>query len=373
MTMDLLLCFLVLFSAVAQTAHGQDPTVTIVETAPVTNAKGVITATRDEDVLMDCYVENLPPGTNVKWRRKYKTASGNEQLQDISTNEGATDNTKHGVEKPTEFTWRLRIKSIKVADEGTYECFVTVILQSVTKDQRIIRVMIPPTLDPAQTSTDTTVREGDNVELLCNATGRPTPMIEWTRQGGAMLPAGTEMHRGSKLEIPNVRYQFRGVYYCDVYNEIGADRRSIRLNVRFKPQIVILDRVIYQAVGYQVELQCFVDSNPYPNKEDIRWTKDALSYSTDSGRFKVKAVRGAFNRMTFELIIERVQPSDYGVYSCRVSNNEGTSYKNIELRESETPVKSVKLGRIIRGSATSVYASLQTIAFLTTFTAMWLL
>ena len=49
-------------------------------------------------------------------------------------------------------------------------------------------------------------------------------------------------------------------------------------------------------------------------------------------RYEVKAVRGAFNRMTYELIIEEVKESDFGVYSCRVKNSEGESFKDIELR-----------------------------------------
>jgi len=357
MTMDRLICLIVLFSIVAEITFGQDPHVKIVDTAPATNAKNVIVAHRDADVLLDCYVENLPRNTLVRWRRKYTTPGGKPMIQDISSDEGATDNTMHGLEKPTQFTWRLRIKRIKVADEGIYECYVTVILQTVALDSRIVVVMIPPTLDPAKTSTDMTVREGDSVELLCNAGGKPEPMIEWTRQGGAMLPVGMELYRGTKLEIPTVRYQDRGVYYCNVYNQIGKTRREIKLTVRFKPQIEILDRVVYQKIGYQTELQCFVDSNPYPKPEDIRWTKDALSYSTNSGRFEVKAVRGAFNRMTFELIITEVTAADFGQYACRVSNNEGVNSKTIELRASDEPVKSRKLGRVIQKGVAAATAS----------------
>lgn len=42
------------------------------------------------------------------------------------------------------------------------------------------------------TSSDLFVYEGDDVELRCNASGRPTPTIEWQRPGGALLPSGLE-------------------------------------------------------------------------------------------------------------------------------------------------------------------------------------
>jgi len=47
------------------TVHGQAPTVTIMQTDPHTYDRRYITAKRDQDVVMDCYVENLPPLTTV--------------------------------------------------------------------------------------------------------------------------------------------------------------------------------------------------------------------------------------------------------------------------------------------------------------------
>lgn len=49
-----------------------------------------------------------------------------------------------------------------------------------------------PFLDLQRTSSDTSVRAGENVELVCNATARPPATIEWTRLGGALLPIGQE-------------------------------------------------------------------------------------------------------------------------------------------------------------------------------------
>lgn len=40
------------------------------------------------------------------------------------------------------------------------------------------------------TSSDTTKQEGDRVELKCNASGIPTPLITWQMSGGGVLPTG---------------------------------------------------------------------------------------------------------------------------------------------------------------------------------------
>ena len=45
--------------------NGQAPTVTIRRSDPHTFARRFIKAKRDQDVVMDCYVENLPPLTTV--------------------------------------------------------------------------------------------------------------------------------------------------------------------------------------------------------------------------------------------------------------------------------------------------------------------
>jgi len=47
------------------TVYGQAPVVTIDHSDPQANNKWYITAERDQDVVMDCHVENLDPHTVV--------------------------------------------------------------------------------------------------------------------------------------------------------------------------------------------------------------------------------------------------------------------------------------------------------------------
>jgi len=48
---------------------------------------------------------------------------------------------------------------------------------------------------------------GESLDLTCNATGRPDPIIEWSRLGGTLLPIGQEKYRvggiSSATLIPN--------------------------------------------------------------------------------------------------------------------------------------------------------------------------
>ena len=62
----------------------------------------------------------------VRWQRvRYIGANGTDVSVDlVSTDEGVEDNARHSIEKPTPFTWRLRIKALRIDDEAQYVCFV---------------------------------------------------------------------------------------------------------------------------------------------------------------------------------------------------------------------------------------------------------
>lgn len=46
----------------------------------------------------------------------------------------------------------------------------------------ISRFAVPPDILYGETSTDVSVREGDNASLVCRATGHPAPKITWRRE-----------------------------------------------------------------------------------------------------------------------------------------------------------------------------------------------
>ena len=42
-------------------------------------------------------------------------------------------------------------------------------------------------------------------------------------------------------------------------------------------------------------------------------------------------LEGAYGKITLELTIYEVQPSDFGVYECRAANSFGMGYANVAL------------------------------------------
>ena len=66
------------------------------------------------------------------------------------------------------------------------------------------------------------VKEGENVTLLCKASGRPTPTVTWVRALGH-LPKGKTAVLDGKLTIQNVAKADSGTYACSAKNFLGKD------------------------------------------------------------------------------------------------------------------------------------------------------
>ncbi len=50
---------------------------------------------------------------------------------------------------------------------------------------------------------------------------------------------------------------------------------------------------VYQAPGYLIELQCYVEANPFPQPSQLRWAKGARAITTTSGRYEKHVFQGA--------------------------------------------------------------------------------
>lgn len=51
------------------------------------------------------------------------------------------DNIHYGIEKPSEYTWSLRVRGIQVTDNGKYICFVQLTQIIRAQDYRDVQVI----------------------------------------------------------------------------------------------------------------------------------------------------------------------------------------------------------------------------------------
>ena len=83
-------------------------------------------------------------------------------------------------------------------------------------------------------SRDHTVREGSNIQLFCEATGRPTPNITWTRvlDNGSVSEV---LHHGPTWNFTNINRTASGEYRCTANNRIGNPvSHKVNVNVTCK-------------------------------------------------------------------------------------------------------------------------------------------
>ncbi|XP_020617971.1 lachesin-like isoform X2 [Orbicella faveolata] len=159
-------------------------------------------------------------------------------------------------------------------------------------------------------SRDQTVREDSNMKLFCEAIGKPTSNITWTRE----LEDGSNgevLHQGSTWDFPKIKRTDAGTYKCTAYNGFGAKVSQVfKVNVTYPP-IVFEVSATRQDVEVQesVSLECTAEGNPPPN---YTWMPCNERVCHES-----------------KLVISEVLYDD--VYVCTVTNSLGSDSGNVSI------------------------------------------
>nr|XP_036869346.1 matrix-remodeling-associated protein 5 [Manis javanica] len=172
----------------------------------------------------------------------------------------------------------------------------------------------------------------------CEATGKPKPLITWTKVStGALMTPNTRAERFEVLKngtfvIRNVHVQDHGRYMCVAKNLHGVDRMVVLLSVTVRqPQILAShyqDVTVY--LGDTILMECLAQGTPAPQ---ISWIfPDRRVWQT------VSAVEG---RVTLHenrtLSIKEASFADRGVYKCVASNTAGADSLAIRLHVAALP------------------------------------
>uniref|UniRef100_H0XMI3 Matrix remodeling associated 5 n=1 Tax=Otolemur garnettii TaxID=30611 RepID=H0XMI3_OTOGA len=172
----------------------------------------------------------------------------------------------------------------------------------------------------------------------CEATGKPTPFITWTKVStGVLITPSTRVQRfevlkNGTLVIRRVQVQDRGQYVCTASNLHGLDRLAVLLAVTVQqPQILAShyqDVTVY--LGDTIAMECLAKGTPAPQ---ISWVfPDRTVWHT------VSRVEG---RITLHenrtLSIKEASFSDRGVYKCVASNAAGADSLAIRLHVAALP------------------------------------
>ena len=84
---------------------------------------------------------------------------------------------------------------------------------------------VPSAIQPIQNKN---ITEGENLTLLCNASGNPLPMVSWIKVGGNLITNKTE------LVFTNINRSDTGEYKCEASNLCGNASETARIEVQCK-------------------------------------------------------------------------------------------------------------------------------------------
>ncbi|XP_014482592.1 PREDICTED: uncharacterized protein LOC106748509 isoform X2 [Dinoponera quadriceps] len=217
-------------------------------------------------------------------------------------------------------------------------------------DYNLNDILIPPSIveitPPLNGSDVFSVQEGSNIRLKCDSSGKPQPVIQWTKIDGSVIPMGA-WHVSSvtsqTFNISVVNRDHMGEYVCNADNGVPpAKSKRFRLQVRFPPFIRIRNQMILVRNQNPATLECEVEAFPEPA---VHWERGDGRRLKMSEKYRMEVYdRRDIYKLKMRLRIMRVTSSDHGTYHC-VAKNEIDITKGSFIVDDDTKnMERLKLG-----------------------------
>ncbi|XP_005072860.1 MAM domain-containing glycosylphosphatidylinositol anchor protein 2 [Mesocricetus auratus] len=265
------------------------------------------------EVKISCQVEAVPSEElTFSWFKNGRPLRSSERMVITQTDPDVSPGTTN-----------LDIIDLKFTDFGTYTCVASLKgggISDISIDVNISSSTVPPNLTVPQEKSPLVTREGDTIELQCQVTGKPKPIILWSRADKEVaMPDGTmqmESYDGT-LRIVNVSREMSGMYRCQTsqYNGFNVKPREalVQLIVQYPPAVEPAFLEIRQGQDRSVSMSCRV-LRAYP----IR----VLTYEWRLGNKLLRT--GQFDSQEYtEYPVKSLSNENYGVYNCSIINEAG--------------------------------------------------
>ncbi|XP_062394665.1 neural cell adhesion molecule 1 isoform X2 [Sardina pilchardus] len=261
---------------------------------------------KGETALIPC-VATGKPAVEIQWHRS-STQLGTDGKQRITVRR---DNF-------------LQIDDIQREDRGTYTCKAYIKGRPISDTLNISVVVNTLPVVEIQEKRKTVKSGPDStVSITCSTSGEPQPQITWS------IPTALDSTRHefnsdkSELTIKSVKREDTGEYICTAKNKIGESTATTFLDVSEHPVVILSQSEVRVKPGEMVAVSCNISGHPMPSLHWIKKGPDGNTGFSSSGRIKV---RGS------DLIIEKVAPSDGGLYSCIANSSSGIKEEDFSLQ-----------------------------------------
>ncbi|XP_072347129.1 MAM domain-containing glycosylphosphatidylinositol anchor protein 2 isoform X2 [Scyliorhinus torazame] len=269
------------------------------------------------EVKISCQVEAIPPDELAfSWFKNGRPLRSSERMVISTTDPDVSPGTTS-----------LDIIDLRFTDFGTYTCVASLnsqVVPDISIDVNISSSTVPPTLSVPKGRSPMVARECDTVELQCLVSGKPKPIILWSRfdkekEKELPMPDGTmqtESYDGL-LRIVNVSRDMNGIYKCQTsqYNGFNVKPReaAVQLIVQYPPSVEPTFLEIRQGQGRSITMTCRV-LKAYPTR--------VLTFEWKLGN-KI-LLTGRFESQDYTQIrVDNLSKDSYGVYNCSIINEAG--------------------------------------------------
>lgn len=211
----------------------------------------------------------------------------------------------------------LKIKNVKIADQGNYTVHVQQGAGSEEVKIEVYAVEHPKIV--AFPDSKKYLTEGYSAVFICKATARPPPKYEWLNPKGTKITSfGPFEISGGNLTIKKVTKDMNGTYTCRAYNviektgvqigEVKAKVAIVAIHVPPTIKLIIGNGARPLEKGEKATLTCKAKGSPVPN---VKWIKN-----------KQRDPRQTISKRGESIIsIKKVQLEDGGKYICQAWNS----------------------------------------------------
>ncbi|KAM4559595.1 matrix-remodeling-associated protein 5 [Odontesthes bonariensis] len=238
----------------------------------------------------------------------------------------------------------ITIHSVTNKDSGDYLCVARNKMGDDYVQLRVDVLTRPAKIEQKQQPSSQEVVYGADLKVDCVASGLPNPEISWALPDGTMVNPikqrdGVGVGRSRRyvvfdngtLYLNDVGMPEEGDYTCYAENQLGKDEMKVRVKVKVAtspPQIQNKDqktvRVFY---GETFTLQCNTKGEPAPAITWISPTNKVIYPALDKYQVLDDGT----------LVVQKVQRSDGGNYTCMARNRAGQDHKVTRLEVLVTP------------------------------------
>lgn len=291
-----------------------------------------VTGAAGTQVTLPCQVRNVGLYDSVVWQGSYQ--------EPISVNDRivAMESMKYEIKQKHSGDWSLTISNLKSSDQARYTC-----MKGATEVQVVdLWIKAPPRILDQNKTIDSFV--GETVMLRCQVTGIPPPQVKWYKE---IMDSGETIRED--LGITGAYFSLTltedsgGIYICQADNGIQprADRH-FRISVELMPIITVSMKQIKQEQGRPTKLQCMVEGHSLGK---VKWFYKGRRIVRDD-RITFSAHNTSSNVVTYFMAIQSVESGDFGIYTCKVSNNAGSAEAQVELVETLPEIKATRCEKL---------------------------